>query len=414
MVSRVVVSTVGTTGDVVPYLALAEGLRRRGHEPTLVSHEFHRERVRARRIAFEAESDVCSLEDFNAALARLSNEAKPLSQFEGLLFELFLRRAEPRFERLVEIVSDADLVIANGFDFLGQEAAIRVGVPWVSVSVLPQLIPTLEAPVFPLPRLGTWWTRQTWKGLHAQARDMNRRTQRVLARLGAAPRDLGVAGAISEHLHLVPVSGDLSPRRGDWPSHIVTTGAWRLADAPPHLDRALFHFLEQHPEPVVVSFGSMGGGAAAGTASLLADTLRRLQRPAVVQRGYAGLSVSGVPDVLEVGYVPHDLLFRRAACVVHHCGAGTSFAACHAGVPSVAVPHLFDQFYWASMLAQRGLAPKPLPRSRLTARGLAARIREACRPEFRSRARALSERLARESGVDAAIDAVEGLLERLG
>ena len=63
---------------------------------------------------------------------------------------------------------------------------------------------------------------------------------------------------------------------------------------------------------------------------------------AVVQAGWAGLAPFE-DDILLVGDVPHDWLFRHMAAVVHHAGAGTTGAELRAGVPAVAVPVLLDQ-----------------------------------------------------------------------
>lgn len=74
-----------------------------------------------------------------------------------------------------------------------------------------------------------------------------------------------------------------------------------------------------------------------------------------------GLRVSGkCADVIRVDRVPHSLVFPRCATVVHHGGAGTTHAVISAGIPSVVVPHLADQFAWGTLLATRGIAPAPL------------------------------------------------------
>lgn len=405
--ARIVITTVGTTGDVVPYLALACGLRDRGHEPLLVTHAMHESLVRAKDIEFFAESDFCTVERFNAVLDEVRVTKEPLKQFELLLNHLFLRRAEPRFKRHVEASKGADFVVSNGFDFLGQEAAIRNGVPWGSVTLMPHLIPTDEAPVYPLPNLGAWWIRGTWKTLYELAQDINRRTRLVLEPLGAPRRSLGVAGAIAERLHLVGASRHIGYARNDWPPQVKMTGAW--LDAAPDFvpDDRLAAFLAKYPRPVVVTFGSMGGSEAEETSRIVVDALGA--RPAIVQSGYSGLAAQS-ETILGVGYVPHPYLFAQAGCVVHHCGAGTTTAACRAGVPSVPVPHLFDQYYWAGMLRERGVAPKPIFRRDLTARRLSKRIDEALRPKIVEAARALGPKIEAEDGVNRAVDAIEAAM----
>lgn len=408
-----VLTTVGTTGDLLPYLALGEGLSARGHRVRIVSHAFHEERVKARGLEFVAEGAQFNVESFNRVLDEVRKIKEPLQQFELLLNRLFLTSAERRFEVHLQASKDADLVVNHGFDLLGQEAAIKNRRPWASVTLLPHLIPTDEAPVYPLPRLGLWWTKMTWKTLYDLSQGINRRTSLVLSSLGAAPRSLGVAGAVSPYLHLVAASPSLVHARTDWPSQVHLTGAFIERARPYQPPPELAAFLDQHPRPVVVTFGSMGGNDSQASNEIVQAALRMAGRPAIVQAGYTGLMAKagpGDPPILSVGYVPHDFLFAQAGCVVHHAGAGTSTAATWAKVPSVAVPHLFDQYYWAGMLRERGLTPKPIFRSDLTAARLAKAIRAVAHPKYQQAAEQVGAKLRGEDGVGRAVELLEGLL----
>jgi sterol 3beta-glucosyltransferase len=107
----------------------------------------------------------------------------------------------------------------------------------------------------------------------------------------------------------------------------------------------------------------------------------------------------------------HAAVYPCCAAVVHHGGAGTSHAAARAGVPSVVVPHLGDQFFWARALSKARVAPRPIRRQTLTAKKLARRIREAVDSSaMRDRAARLGSAIRAENGVGRAIE----LIERLG
>jgi UDP:flavonoid glycosyltransferase YjiC (YdhE family) len=151
---------------------------------------------------------------------------------------------------------------------------------------------------------------------------------------------------------------------------------------------------------VVVTYGSMAGSDA-GSVTLTLLALVSIGQRAVVQKGMARAGPwPAVKGVMFVGYLPHGYLFPRAACVVHHGGAGTTHTTCAAGVPSVVVPHVGDQFYWATRLQRLGVAPPPLPRRKLTPGRLAERIR-ACiaSEEMADRAQALAGHMAAEDGL---------------
>jgi len=114
-------------------------------------------------------------------------------------------------------------------------------------------------------------------------------------------------------------------------------------------------------------------------------------------------------SVLRLGRAPHDVLLARCRAMVHHGGAGTTQAACLAGRPSVVVPFLGDQFFWASRLRKLGVAPEPVPRKRLTARRLADQLRALLADVAASRnAEALATSMRRENGVARAVTLIEG------
>ena len=106
--------------------------------------------------------------------------------------------------------------------------------------------------------------------------------------------------------------------------------------------------------------------------------------------------------------VDHEWLLPRCAAFVHHGGAGTVAAALRAGLPSVVVPHMIDQYTWARRLRELGAAAAPIPRRRLTAQRLQKALTEVLGDRaMRERARELGEQIGQEDGIARAIDAFE-------
>lgn len=407
---KIVLSTVGTTGDVIPYFALARGLQARGHQVRVCSHALHRERFERAGIEFVSVGEPFTVEQFNTLLDEIERIKEPLKQFEVLVRRIFLHQPELQFRQQLEASKDAHLAVVHRFDYLAQEAAIKNNIPWISVSLMPQVIRTAEAPVYPFPRLGKWFVNFTWNGLEILAKPMNIFIAGVLRQLGAPPRALGVAGALSPFLNLIAASPSLIEVRGDWPKNVRVTGPWFPEKSEERPPAELQTFLARHPRPAVITFGSMGGNKGRETNTILLEAIARAKVSAIVQSGYSGLKVDA-DHIFTAGFIPHDLLFEHAACVVHHAGAGTSNAVARAGVVSVTVPHLFDQYYWGGILHDRGVAPKPLFRPQLTAKKLAARIEEALQPKFQEKAKELGEKIRAEKGVNTAIAHIEALAQ---
>jgi sterol 3beta-glucosyltransferase len=114
---------------------------------------------------------------------------------------------------------------------------------------------------------------------------------------------------------------------------------------------------------------------------------------------------------MVVESVPHRWLFPRVAAVVHHGGAGTTAAGLLAGRPSIVCPFQGDQHFWGAAVYRAGAGPGPLPAKKLAAATLASAIRTAIDDSgIRTRASALSERIAGEDGPGRASELIENAL----
>ena len=122
--------------------------------------------------------------------------------------------------------------------------------------------------------------------------------------------------------------------------------------------------------------------------------------------GELAMRLQRQPGVLAVSRAPFDWLLPRMRLAVHHGGIGTIAAVLRAGIPSVSIPFLFDQFFWCRRLFQLGVSPKHLDHKRMTPRVLAGAIAQADMPPMRQNAARLSECLQGEDGVANAIAAL--------
>ncbi|MHB1594835.1 MAG: glycosyltransferase [Streptosporangiaceae bacterium] len=187
-----------------------------------------------------------------------------------------------------------------------------------------------------------------------------------------------------------------------WPQHPAN---WT---PPADLER----FLAAGPPPVVVGFGSRNPADAARLTGIVSAARRMAGVRMVVQAGWANLgsALAADDDVIVIAEAPHDWLFPRMADVVHHAGAGTAAAGLRAGVPTVSVPMITDQPFWASRIAALGAGPKAIPYNSLSAESLAAAIKDAVSHDsYRTRARHVAEQLAGEDGTLPVLRALDRL-----
>jgi sterol 3beta-glucosyltransferase len=154
-----------------------------------------------------------------------------------------------------------------------------------------------------------------------------------------------------------------------------------------------------------VGFGSnLTGREPHLLTQLYVDAIERIGGRGIFFAGWGDFAGIGLPQtILRVESVPHDWLFPRVAAVVHHGGAGSTSAAAAAGVPSVAMPFLGDQFFWARQLHALGCGPPPLDRRSLSVEHLAATLADlAGNAAYHRNAQALGEALRAENGADKA------------
>ena len=122
--------------------------------------------------------------------------------------------------------------------------------------------------------------------------------------------------------------------------------------------------------------------------------------------GWDGMrKMPGWPDdqVFVTGRVSHNWLFQKVALAVHHGSAGTTAATLRAGIPSVVVPFLSDQLFWAWRLEKLGIAPPRVSINTLTAEQLAHAISLANETGMRKRASEAAKQISSEDGVGVAV-----------
>jgi sterol 3beta-glucosyltransferase len=93
---------------------------------------------------------------------------------------------------------------------------------------------------------------------------------------------------------------------------------------------------------------------------------------------------------------------------LHHGGIGTTHAALRAGTPSVIVPFIVDQPWWAHKLNKQKLGPKSLPLRKLKSKNVSKRISEAL--TYKQNVVDVSNKMKDDSGIEETIKIVEGYL----
>lgn len=406
----IVIAALGSHGDVAPLTGVGARLQQAGHRVTLTAYDRFASHVRSCGIGFRGVSEP-----------RESSDETDVD-VTGALFQFLAPQGMRSLgTALLTALQDTptDILLLSPFSELaGHPLAEAKGIPSAGI----RFQPYSATADFPPATLGGWSAGPTGNRLASRAG-----TELVDRFYGGVTagfrRDFGLPKVSARRLReqrtkagwtvLHGFSPHIVPRPAGWRPGLEICGYWWPQTDPQwRPDAALVDFLRAGPPPVYVGFGSTMTSAKQSEhiSQLVRSALRRAGVRGIVQAGWAGIDV-GDETTLTVTEVPHRWLFPHVAAVVHHCGAGTTAAGLRAGVPTVAVPGLGDQPFWARRLRDLGLSADTVPQRTLTVERLAAAIRTAVTdPGIKIRARRISDLLAAEDGAAHVVSSVNRLL----
>jgi sterol 3beta-glucosyltransferase len=409
---KIGIQTWGSNGDVRPMLALANGLQKAGHQVTLVvtsvDNQSYQPICEQMQIGYRQvpERIVFDMEDF----AERSFRMNPLQWLRGLLDEAFFPVEALIYQAAQTLVSENDCVIGHHFLYPLKLAARLQHKPFYSVTLCHAAVPTPALPPFGFPDLGKHLNPISWKLLDAIFDwALKPSLTRLWREAGFTPPSHMLSELLtSQQLNLVAVDPVFCRGSQDWPAFHQACGFLNLTEDTQRWlwPEPLSAFLEAGPAPVYMTFGSLQQSVPEWSMELFLQAVEIAGCRAIIQTSSARYPAgSRQGDVYFIGKHPHQPVFARCVAVVHHGGAGTTQAATRAGCPSVAVPFMEEQLFWATQLQRLGLAGRPLPAKRVTAKALAQAIANILSaPRYGNRAQHISENMQAHDGVARAIE----------
>ncbi|GAA3257835.1 glycosyltransferase [Streptomyces lavendulae] len=411
---KILIASIGSTGDVAPYTGLGRILQDAGHHVALATHA-----------QFAPLVSSAGLEFRHLPSSPRDHVPSPShwmpSRIDGVRGQLAaLRSFAPFLPQIADALltaarHDTDVMLLGGTTtLLGKAIADALRLPSAAVLLQPHS-PTADWPPMllgrhSLGRIGNRAAGQFAADLYLAGSAPLARKMRVELGLAAEPLRRQRA-ALTRWPIWYGFSPSVVPRPREWPDTTRISGYWR-PHSPPHWrpSSLLKDFLAAGPPPVYIGFGSMMPAHTERLARIALTALRRARVRGIIHTGWAGLDVSG-SDVLTIHDTCHQWLFPRTAAVVHHCGPGTAAAGLRAGVPTVPVPVYNDQTFWANRLRHLGVSPGAIALADLTPERLAEAMAHATRaPALRQAAETISATLVAEEGPDLTLSAFDDLI----
>lgn len=363
--------TIGSRGDVQPYIALCKGLMAEGHKPRIATHAEFQGWVESHGIEF------ARVEGDPAELMRLCIE-------NGTFTFAFLREANATFRGWLDELLDSayeacigsDLLIESPSAMAGIHIAEKLQIPYFRAFTMPWTRTRAYPHAFIMPehKMGGAYNYMTyvmfdnifWK---ATAQQVNRWRNSTL----------GLPNTSLEKMqpNKVPFLYNFSPSVvappldfSDW---IRVTGYWFLDEGtdytpPKELGDFIMKAREDEKKIVYVGFGSIIVNDPVKMTREVIEAVLRADVRCILSKGWSDRispkddpskprpeEPEMPPEIYVIKSAPHDWLFQQIDAAAHHGGSGTTGASLRAGLPTIIRPFFGDQYFFASRVEDLGV-----------------------------------------------------------
>ena len=364
---RITCLTIGSRGDVQPYIALCKGLLAEGHRPRIATHAEFEPWIRKHGIDFRP------VDGDPAELMRICVE-------NGMFTYSFLREASAKFRTWIDELltsawsacQDSDMLVESPSAMAGIHVAEALGIPYYRAFTMPWTRTRAYPHAFAVPehKIGGAYNYYSyvmfdnvfWKAIAGQ---VNRWRKKELGLRSTnldkmQPNKVPFLYNFSPHVVAPPL--DYS----DW---VRVTGYWFLDEAqqwtpPAELTDFIRKAREDKKKLVYIGFGSIVVSDPAALTKTVVDSVLKADVRCILSKGWSDrlgdpsavkAEVPLPPDILQIKSAPHDWLFRQIDAACHHGGAGTTGASLRAGLPTVVKPFFGDQFFFGSRVEDLGV-----------------------------------------------------------
>lgn len=405
---KIILTSVGTRGDMEPLLAIGELLKEKGHQAICAFPEQFKDLAEESNLQFASlgrayidllESDYgkaamggggSGFRKFMAYMKLARNQTKANKELINQQYEIVEREAPER-------------IVYNGKAVYPVLWSIRNPGKASMVSPLPYMhyVKDHTHIVFNN-NLGSFLNKLTYA-----LADFGLVTTVLIAKkwlgLGGRrkPYRKKIRSVLRSNKTLYTISPSLFPRPGYWSENLLVLGFQQKSKSTSwQPDSAILDFLENHRRILFISFGSMTNTKPERISRMFINILERNKIPAIINEASGGLVK---PDsftsewVHFVDRIPYGWIFPRVYGVIHHGGSGTTHMSLKHGCVTMIIPHIIDQFVWNRIVGKTGAGPKGISFRNVTEKRLEVKILELMHNEsFKKKAGQLAAQMEKE------------------
>ena len=409
---KAILFSIGTRGDIEPFLAIAQLLNRKKWDVICVFPEQFRESVEGMGLSFNGFS-----KEFLELTA--GKDAKMFMGGQGSIFKrlgILIRMSGAALRLSKEIIAlQHRIQLEEKPDRIIYHPKCNYALVWGMAnpgkSIMVSPIPFTGHPVDHLTALGknygkflnrlSFWATNVMKAI--VLKNISRQYRKDYNGIKLTVSSIKKA-MLEKEKTFYTISPSLFPRPAYWPEQAKVVGYYerdKTVNWQPGED--LIRFLERREKIIFITFGSMSNSNPTGKTRIIVDVLKKHNISAIINTSWGGLEeISEQPEnILFVNNIPYDWIFSKMYAVIHHGGSGTTHTALKYACPSLIVPHILDQFYWSKTISGLHLGPEGIPIRDLNEEILERKLLDLMTDQsYKSNAIIISEKIKAENDID--------------
>ena len=406
---RVCFLTLGTRGDVQPYLALAKYIINKGHSAIICTSESFKNLVKKEGVEFaSAALDLMALSQSDIGKKVLEHPIKNIKLTLKVSKEIMRPQYRQTFDDFYNACKNADIIVYHSKALVAIDIAEKLHIPAVHMPPIPVIQPITEFPSIAISsnqNFGGFINKMTYasntKSDSGFIKEINDFRDKTLLLPERKPGEYTYYYKGNKIPIVYPISNYLFKHVSSWKNEVFLSGFFFLNENT-ELSEEVQNFIIKGAKPIIVSFSSMPISKPEIFIDNLLNALKKTGNRAVILKGSGGINLENSDNIYVVESLPHIMLFEKSKGVIHHGGVGTTAAALLAGIPQMIIPFSVDQPFWAKCMFENGVATEPIKQNELNEQKLIQYLQEMDNPKMIDKAKKLSEIIKKEEGLEKA------------
>lgn len=419
---KILLMSLGTRGDIEPFLSMAEILSAEGHQIYCLFPEQFKKETLELGYGFHG-FDKAFLELINSQTGKsimgegedFWKTAKNYLKLMKSSLKLQGKIIEAQRNAIQEII--ADRVIFHPKCLFGYIAAMNSPDQFTLLSPIPCINhPSSEYPHIGFAKWGPFsqkWNLRSYKVINGIRYMMTRKmVKKYFSDFPEVDYSLKNIKDFEENKlkTIYPISNFLFPKPKGWPKTARISGYISRDQSNNYIpSEELIEWLTQHPKAILITFGSMGNPKPKKHSETIIRLCEKLGIPAIINTSWGGLEKveNSSESIFYVNTIPYDWILPKMYGIIHHGGSGTTHSGALHGCVQLIIPHIIDQYFWNKLITKQNLGPFGTPIHSLSKEKLAPILIDFwANPAYSSKAMAIAKKMKKESDKSKTLDFV--------